>query len=101
MKIYAAQESMGQIGKVTDEDILKAYKLVARTEGVFVEPACATPLAGLIKSVQEGLVEEGSLVVATMTGHGLKDPDTAISTAGFEPVVVNPNREDVMRVIGL
>src|SRR5262245_47213244 len=97
----AVQESLGQINKVTDEEILSAYKLIARTEGIFVEPACATPLAGLIKCVQSGMIEEGSLVVATMTGHGLKDPDTAISTAGFEPVVVKPTKEDVMRVIGL
>jgi threonine synthase len=99
--LQAVQESSGRIDKVTDEHILSAYKLIARTEGVFVEPACATPLAGLIQCVQAGLIEEGSLVVATMTGHGLKDPDTAISTAGFEPTVVKPTRDDVMRVIGL
>lgn len=99
--IHAAQESMGQINKVTDEEILEAYKLVARTEGIFVEPACGTPLAGLMKCVKAGMIEEGSLVVATMTGHGLKDSDTAISTAGFEPTVVKANREEVMRVIGL
>ncbi len=99
--LAAVKESEGRIDKVTDDDILAAYKLVARTEGVFVEPACATPLAGLIKCVQAGMIEEGSLVVATMTGHGLKDPDTAIKTAGFEPTVVKPTREEVMRVIGL
>jgi len=99
--VNAARESQGQINKVTDEEILSAYKLVARTEGLFVEPACATPLAGLIKCVQAGTIEEGSLVVATMTGHGLKDPDTAIETAGFQPTVVKPTRDDVMRVIGL
>ncbi len=99
--ITAAQQSQGRIDKVTDEEILAAYTLIARTEGVFVEPACATPLAGLIKSVKAGQIEKGSLVVATMTGHGLKDPDTAIKTAGFEPTVVKPTREDVLRVIGL
>lgn len=99
--LQAVQESQGQINKVTDEEILAAYTLVARTEGIFVEPACATPLAGLIKCVQAGLIEEGSLVVATMTGHGLKDPDTAITTSGGEPIVVKANKDDVMRVIGL
>jgi threonine synthase len=99
--VQAVQESLGQINKVTDEEILSAYKLIARTEGIFVEPACATPLAGLIKCVQSGMIEEGSLVVATMTGHGLKDPDTAISAAGFEPALVKPTKEDVMRAIGL
>ena len=99
--VAAAQESEGKIDKVTDEEIISAYKLIARTEGLFVEPACATPLAGLIKCVQAGLIPEGSLVTATMTGHGLKDPDTAINTAGFTPTVVPADKEAVMRVIGL
>jgi threonine synthase len=99
--VSAAQESMGQINKVTDEEILAAYKMIARTEGVFGEPACGTPLAGLIKCVQAGMIEEGSLVVVTITGHGLKDPDVAIATAGFEPIVVKPAKDDVMRAIGL
>ena len=97
----AVKESEGHIGKVTDEEILAAYKLIARTEGIFVEPACAAPLAGLIKCVQAGQIPEGSLITATMTGHGLKDPDTAISTAGFSPTVVAANKEAVMKVIGL
>ena len=97
----AVKESEGHIGKVTDEEILAAYKMIARTEGIFVEPACAAPLAGLIKAVQAGLIPEGSLVTATMTGHGLKDPDTAISTAGFSPTVVPATKEAVMKVIGL
>ncbi len=66
-----------------------------------MEPACAAPLAGLIKCVQAGLIPAGSLVAATMTGHGLKDPDCAIKTAGFEPIVVPPDMSTVMRVIGL
>lgn len=97
----ALQESDGHIDKVTDEEILSAYKLIARTEGVFVEPACAAPLAGLIKCVKAGMIPEGSLLAATMTGHGLKDPDTAISTAGFQPTIVSATTEAVMRVIGL
>ncbi len=66
-----------------------------------MEPACAAPPAGLIKAVQAGLIPEGSLVAATMTGHGLKDPDTAISTAGFSATVVPATKEAVMKVIGL
>ena len=97
----AAQESEGKIDKVTDEEILSAYQLIARTEGIFVEPACATPLAGLIKCIQAGLIPEGSLVTATMTGHGLKDPDTAISAAGGEPITVPPDTRAVMKAIGL
>lgn len=97
----AIQESNGHIGKVTDEEILAAYKMIARTEGILVEPASAAPLAGLIKCVQQGLIPEGSLITATMTGHGLKDPDNAIKTAGFEPTIVPATMEAVMRVIGL
>jgi threonine synthase len=97
----AVKESAGHIGKVTDEEILAAYKLIARSEGLFVEPACAAPLAGLAKCVQAGQIPEGSLIAATMTGHGLKDPDTAISTAGFTPTVVPADKEAVMRVMGL
>lgn len=99
--VAAIQESNGHIDKVTDEEILAAYKLISRTEGIFVEPACAAPLAGLIKCVQAGLIPEGSLITATMTGHGLKDPDTAIKSAGFEPTVVAATKEAVMQVIGL
>lgn len=97
----AAKESNGRIDKVTDEEILSAYKLIARTEGVFVEPACAAPLAGLIRSVKANAIPAGSVVTATMTGHGLKDPDTAVETAGFKPTVVPAEKEAVMRVIGM
>jgi threonine synthase len=99
--VAAANESNGRIGKVTDDEILHAYKLIARTEGIFVEPACAAPLAGLIKAVAEDAIPDGSLVTATMTGHGLKDPDTAVKTAGFEPTLVPSTKEAVMQVIGL
>ena len=99
--VHAAQESEGRIDKVTDEEIIHAYKLLARTEGIFVEPACAAPLAGLIKIIAQNLIPEGSLVAATMTGHGLKDPDNAITAAGSQPIVVQATREAVMKVMGL
>ena len=99
--INAAQESQGAIRSVTDEEILAAYKLLARTEGLMVEPACAAPLAGLIKSVAAGEIPEGSLVTATMTGHGLKDPDTAIRVAGFEPIVTAATQQAVRAAIGI
>lgn len=97
----AARDSLGSIRSVTDEEILYAYKLLARTEGLMVEPACAAPLAGLIKCVQAGELPEGSLVTATMTGHGLKDPDRAIEVAGFQPIVVPATRDAVIAAIGL
>lgn len=97
----ALKESNGLIDKVTDEEILSAYKRIARTDGIFVEPASAAPLAGIVKCVQAGAIPEGSIVTAVMTGHGLKDPDTAISAAGFKPIVVPAEQEKVMQVIGI
>ncbi len=99
--ISALKESNGYVNKVTDAEILAAYKLIARTDGIFVEPASAAPLAGLIRCVREGMIPKGSVITATMTGHGLKDPDNAIKTAGFEPIVVTPQKEAVMKVIGI
>jgi threonine synthase len=97
----ALKDSKGFIDKVEDEEILAAYKLIARTDGIFVEPASAACLAGLIHRVKAGAIPAGSVVTATMTGHGLKDPDTAITSAGFEATVVQPTKEAVMKVIGL
>ena len=97
----ALAESKGHIDKVTDEEILEAYKLIARTDGIFVEPASAAALAGLKKCVEAGTIPEDCIITATMTGHGLKDPDNAIKTAGFEPTIVPPETKAVMRAIGL
>jgi threonine synthase len=97
----ALKESNGFIDKVTDEEILAAYKLIARTEGIFVEPASAACLAGLRQCVQAGKIAKGSVVAATMTGHGLKDPDNAITVAGFEPIVAPPQTAAVMKLMGL
>jgi threonine synthase len=99
--VSAMKESQGLIGKVTDDEILHAYKTIARTDGVFVEPASAAALAGIIKCVKENKIPAGCVIAATMTGHGLKDPDCAIQTAGFEPTVVPATRDAVMKVIGL
>ncbi len=99
--VEAARDSGGLIGSVSDEEILFAYKLLARTEGIMVEPACAAPLAGLIRCVRAGEIPEGSVISATMTGHGLKDPDTAIRVSGFQPLVVAATREAVLAVMGV
>ena len=89
------------LDNLTDEEILAAYKLIARTDGIFVEPASAACLADVIKCVHANKIPEGSVIAAIMTGHGLKDPDCAIKTAGFEPIIVEPKKEAVMKVIGL
>jgi threonine synthase len=81
----ARAESGGLIGAVTDEQILAAYRLLAQREGVFGEPASAAGVAGLLVASAAGQVAPGSSVVCTITGHGLKDPDTAV--AGAPPPV--------------
>jgi threonine synthase len=74
----AQKESGGWFDECTDEEILAAQKLLADEEGIFCEPASATSVAGALRDVQSGKIPEGSSIVCTLTGHGLKDPDTAI-----------------------
>jgi threonine synthase len=89
--VEAQQQSNGRFLAATDEEILTAYHLVARTEGVFVEPASAASIAGLLKSIEDGWVAKGSTVVCTVTGNGLKDPDTALKDMPtVTPVPVDP-----------
>src|SRR5436190_11595796 len=77
----ARDESGGLIAAVTDREILSAYRLLAREIGVFVELASAASVAGLLQQAAAGAVPEGSPVVCTVAGHGLKDPGWASSTA--------------------
>ncbi|WP_280771115.1 threonine synthase [Salipaludibacillus daqingensis] len=93
--VSAANDSSGKIDFVTDEEIVEAYKLLAREEGVFAEPASAASIAGLIKQLKSGEIKKGSRVVAVLTGNGLKDPNTAIDTAPVQPVAL-PNNEQVV-----
>ena len=79
--IGARDESGGAIEAVDDEDILAAYRLLARTEGVFAEPASAIRLAGALRMGARGQLRSGDVLVLTLTGHGLKDPDTAIANS--------------------
>ncbi len=83
----ARAESGGLIASVTDEQILAAYRLLAQREGIFGEPASAAGVAGLLQARADGSVAAGSVVVCTITGHGLKDPDTAVAGASA-PVTV-------------
>ena len=73
------EESGGWFDECTDTEILAAQKLLAQNEGVFCEPASAASLAGALRDVKDGKIPEGSSIVCTLTGNGLKDPDTAIS----------------------
>lgn len=78
--VEAAEQSCGEIDMVSDEEILHAYRLLAKTEGVFAEPGSNASLAGVIKHVKSGKIKKGETVVAVVTGNGLKDPDIAISS---------------------
>ncbi|MHB9053446.1 MAG: threonine synthase [Thermoleophilia bacterium] len=98
--LAAAGDSRGLIDSVTDEEIISAYKLVASTEGTFCEPASAASLAGVIKKQREGLFNEGDTVVCVLTGHGLKDPDTAIDN-GAKVVRVDADFDRVVDTLGL
>ena len=98
--VAARDESGGVIDMVSDQEILDAYKLLAAREGVFVEPASAAGIAGLRKYQPKGLIARGSVVVVTLTGHGLKDPDTAIKNAP-SPIRCEADTEAVLKAIGL
>ncbi|WIV61381.1 threonine synthase [Amycolatopsis nalaikhensis] len=90
--VKAKDESDGLFDAVTDEKILEAYRLLAGREGVFVEPASATSVAGLLATAADGRLPKGSRVVCTVTGHGLKDPQTALAgNVEVEPLAVDPS----------
>ena len=96
--VDATKESSGAIDSVTDEEILQAYAAVAGTEGVFCEPASAASVAGVMKLSRQGALRDGETVVCTLTGHGLKDADTAISIS-MKPTTVQATTEDVARLL--
>jgi threonine synthase len=96
----ARDQSGGLIDTVTDEQILEAYQMIARYEGIFCEPASAASVAGLIKLAQKGFFKKGETAVCLLTGHGLKDPDRAIAVAQ-KPVTVAAELEAVLKEIGL
>jgi len=99
--VKAATESSGAIDMVSDEEILNAHRMLARTAGIFVEPASAAGIAGLLKCHAAGGVPDGSTVVATVTGHGLKDPGVAVENSRAEATVVDADLDSVLAVIGL
>jgi threonine synthase len=93
--VAAARESRGKIDEVSDTEILQAYDLLARKEGIFAEPGSCASIAGVIKKVKNGEIPKGSRIVAVLTGNGLKDPDIAIKTKNIQPVVL-PNDEKIV-----
>jgi threonine synthase len=99
-KAWAAQkESNGWFDEFNDEDILAAQKLLACKEGIFCEPASAISLAGAMRDIKNGKIPEGSKIVCTLTGHGLKDPDVAIKQSQGALLTVDATLEAVKKAI--
>jgi threonine synthase len=93
------EESGGWFDECSDEEILAAQKLLTSREGIFCEPASATSVAGALRDIRSGRIPEGSRVVCTLTGHGLKDPDTAIRQCEGGMLTVDASLEAVKRAI--
>jgi threonine synthase len=98
--LAARDESGGDIQAVTDRQILQAYRLLAQREAVFVEPASAASVAGLLQAHAAGQVDPGQVLVCTVTGNGLKDPDWAIAGAP-KPVKVAASASAAASALGL
>jgi len=95
----AVHESDGAVASLTDEEIMQAQRLLADTEGVFCEPASAISVGGILRDVENGNIPEGSVITCTITGHGLKDPDTAINQSGGRVIEVPAELDAVKRTI--
>lgn len=102
--VEAREESQGIIDSVTDKQIISAYKLLAQQEGVFAEPASAASIAGLMKLAEKNFftkkTKEKTIITCTLTGHGLKDPQTAINNVR-RPPVVKPAIKEVLKASGI
>jgi len=97
--ICARDESGGCIDMVSDDEIISAYRILAQREGIFVEPASAASVAGLLKYAKKGYFEKDSAIVCILTGHGLKDPDRAIKSVE-KPTVVDNDLGAVLKEMG-
>ena len=98
--VAAKEESGGSFRAATDKEILAAYRLIASREGVFVEPASASSVAGLLAAHAEGSIAPGQRIVCTVTGHGLKDPTTALSEMP-EPTPIDVDTNAVAEALDL
>ncbi|MGV3489046.1 MAG: threonine synthase [Tuberibacillus sp.] len=96
LAVNAAQQSGGKIDEVTDDEILDAYRTLAREEGIFAEPASCASIAGVKKQVQSGEIKKGSSVVAVLTGNGLKDPETVTTAINIKPTVIENDKERIL-----
>lgn len=97
----ARDDSKGSIDRVTDEQILEAQKVLSTEVGIFVEPASAASVAGLIQAAEQGKVPDGATIVCTVTGNGLKDTATALGEADVDLTPIAPTLEAAAGVLGL
>jgi len=96
--LAAVRDSNGVLLAVSDDEILEAYRAIPSLEGVFCEPASAAGLAGLRRAVTSGQVKRHEHCVVVLTGHGLKDPDTAMA-GGLQATTIEPSVEALLRAI--
>jgi threonine synthase len=100
----AHDASKGYFGAIDDDKILEAYRILASEVGIFVEPASAISVAGLLERSDAGKIPKGATVVLTVTGHGLKDPQWALRAADgsdVKPTVVPIDTDEIAGVLGL
>ena len=104
LALAAQADSNGYFGAITDEKILEAYRILSAEVGIFVEPASAISVAGLLERAEAGAIPRGATVVLTVTGHGLKDPQWALKTSDgsdVKPTIVSVDPDEVAGVLGL
>src|SRR6187402_3006213 len=104
LALAALENSNGYFGAITDEKILEAHRILSAEVGIFVEPASAISVAGLLERAEAGLIPKGATVVLTVTGHGLKDPQWALRMADgsdVQPTVVPIDTARVAQARGL
>ncbi|MGA1837821.1 threonine synthase [Herbiconiux sp. 11R-BC] len=104
LALAAREATDGYFGAIDDEHILEAYRILAAEVGIFVEPASAISVAGLLERSAAGAIPNGATVVLTVTGHGLKDPQWALRTADgadITPTVVPVDAAEIAGVLGL
>lgn len=104
LALTARDDSDGYFGAITDEDILKAHRILSAESGIFVEPASAISVAGLLDRAAAGVIPAGATVVLTVTGHGLKDPSWALKREDgteVQPTSVPIDVAEVAAVLGL
>ena len=93
-------ESNGHAETVTDQEILDAQRLLAQTEGIFAEPASATPIASLRKLLDQGVINKSDSIVCVATGHGLKDADVITRVFG-KPIEVEADIDAIEKSLNL